>query len=295
MIENKIENNGTGKGGQIEPLVMLPTKFFRHLDLFSGLGGFALAAKSIWEERYENVGFCEIDKFCQRVLRKNFGEDIKIFDDISNLRKEDINGTVDLLTGGFPCQPFSRAGERLGEADERYLWEEMLRIISDIKPKWVIGENVNGIIDMALDKIITSLESIHYKAELYIIPASAVGMRHRRDRVWIIAYPSCDFSTSFGILNRDSDKAERWNKIQEEWCKDRQFVEVASIIDRRISGWQGEFPEPKLVRIPNGLPGELDKGRIKALGNAIVPQIAMVLLAALKTVDDNLVELCEVT
>jgi DNA (cytosine-5)-methyltransferase 1 len=179
----------------------------RHLDLFSGIGGFAYAARDVWGEEYENVGFCEIDPFCQSVLRKNFPgcqifEDIKV---LANYSSEGLEGSdrtqsplpigtgcVDLVTGGFPCQPFSVAGRRRGTSDDRYLWPEMFRVIQSFKPSWVIGENVGGLVTwnegMVLEQVCADLESEGYEVQPFIIPACAVNAPHRRDRVWIVAH-----------------------------------------------------------------------------------------------------------
>ena len=141
-------------------------KKFTHIDLFSGIGGFAYAAQQVWGEQYENLLFCDNNKFCQAVIRKNFGKDSVIYEDIRevttdtgsteslrlpNSAGKEISeaGYCDLLTGGFPCQPFSMAGKRKGHEDDRYLWPEMLRIIKEFKPTWIIGENVAGILSMA--------------------------------------------------------------------------------------------------------------------------------------------------
>lgn len=117
----------------------------KHLDLFSGIGGFALAAQWVWGSEYENVGFCDNDPFCQKVLKKHWPE-AKIYGDIRKLKPR--KGAADIVTGGFPCQPFSQAGKREGTEDNRYLWPEMLRVIRTVKPSWVIAENVYGIITL---------------------------------------------------------------------------------------------------------------------------------------------------
>lgn len=157
----------------------------RHLDLFSGIGGFSLAASWVWDD-LEIVSFCEQDKFCQKVLKKHW-PDVPIFDDIYTL-KGDQFGAVDIITGGFPCQPFSVAGKQRGSEDDRYLWPEMLRVIKEAKPRWVVGENVTGIINLALDDVLASLENIGYETQAFIIPACGVDAPHRRDRVWIVAH-----------------------------------------------------------------------------------------------------------
>ncbi len=154
----------------------------KHLDLFSGIGGFALACK--WNE-IETIQFVEIDSFCQKVLRKNF-PGVPIYDNIKTFQWD--GRPVFLLTGGFPCQPFSVAGKRKGKEDGRALWPEMFRVIKEVKPRWIIGENVAGFINMGLDESISDLESEGYEVQTFIIPACAVNAPHRRDRVWIIGH-----------------------------------------------------------------------------------------------------------
>ena len=213
-------------------------KDMKHIDLFSGIGGFALAIDNIfYEEKNEHI-FCDNDKFCQAVLKKHWPEaqiigDIRTFTNaeseqthapeqrglhtkpgiqdsgsgiIANTRSEESGrlssserealaearkSGVFILTGGFPCQPFSQAGRRKGTADDRYLWPEMFRVIRDFKPTWVIGENVRGLVTwnegMVLEQVCADLESIGYEVQPIIIPAVAVNAPHRRDRVWIVA------------------------------------------------------------------------------------------------------------
>jgi len=163
-----------------------------HLDLFSGITGFALAASWVWGEEHEIHCFVEIDPFCQKVIKKHW-PGVPIHGDIKTYEH---NGTkIDLLTGGFPCQPFSVAGKQRGKADDRALWPEMLRIIKEAKPRWIIGENVTGIVNMELDNYVSDLEAEGYEVQPFIIPACAVDAPHRRDRVWIVGHTSsgrCD-------------------------------------------------------------------------------------------------------
>jgi len=202
--------------------------------LFSGIGGFELAAQKagivpVWSN--------EIDPWCCKVLRKNFDHEI-IEEDIrllpsnateqgfqkrssktmgqpeENKKSKRLYGktqrhkimSVDIITGGFPCQPFSYAGKRKGTDDDRYLWPEMLRIIKDVRPSWVIGENVAGIKSMengkTLDRILTDLEDIGYNTETFLIPACSVGTWHRRDRIWIIAYSNSRHSGQEGGISK---------------------------------------------------------------------------------------------
>lgn len=155
-----------------------------HGSLFSGIGGFDLAAH--WMG-WENVFQVEKDEWCRKVLAKNFPE-TKRYEDIKEFNAKKYEGTIDVISGGFPCQPFSVAGKRKGKDDDRYLWEEMLRVIATIKPTYVVGENVTGIIGLALDTVLSDLEAQDYTTETFIIPACSKNAWHRRDRVWIVAY-----------------------------------------------------------------------------------------------------------
>jgi len=156
----------------------------RHGSLFSGIGGFDLASQ--WMG-WENVFQVEIDPFCQKVLEKNFPR-VKRYGDIKEFNGTKYRGTVDIISGGFPCQPFSVAGKRKGKADDRFLWPEMLRVIREVNPSFIVGENVTGIIGLALEQVLSEVEAEGYYTETFIIPACAVNAPHRRDRVWIIAY-----------------------------------------------------------------------------------------------------------
>ena len=160
-----------------------------HLSLFSGIGGLDLAAE--WAG-FRTVGQCEWANYPRAVLEKHW-PGLPRWRDIRTLTKESFYEqtgleTVTVLSGGFPCQPFSTAGKRRGKDDDRYLWPEMLRVISQIRPRWVVGENVAGIVSMALDTVLSDLESIGYACEAVIIPACAVDAPHRRDRCAILAH-----------------------------------------------------------------------------------------------------------
>lgn len=209
-----------------------------HLDLFSGIGGFALAAE--WAG-FQTIGFVEIDKYCQKVLRKHWS-DVPIVEDIRDVKavkevvanatggrfeqcqvwreaKNDFSqvdkntraatgGVIEpitLITGGFPCQPFSVAGKQLSQGDNRYLWPQTLTVIKAIKPRWVLLENVAGIINLALDTVLSDLEGEGYSYETLVIPACAVNAPHRRDRVWIVAH------NEHLRLTRRADTGQRGN------------------------------------------------------------------------------------
>ena len=157
------------------------------LDLFSGIGGFSLGLESTGY--FETIAFVEKDKFCQQVLKKNF-KDIPIESEVRDVKGERY--AADIITGGFPCQPFSVAGKRKGTDDDRYLWDETIRIVKECKPRWFIGENVEGIINiqegMVLRQVCDDLEKEGFEVQCVVIPASGIGAWHQRKRVWIIAH-----------------------------------------------------------------------------------------------------------
>jgi DNA (cytosine-5)-methyltransferase 1 len=155
----------------------------RVLSRFSGIGGLDLAAE--WAGM-ETVAFCEREPFCQKVLKKHW-PDIPCFDDVKTLKGSDV-GTVDVITGGYPCQPFSVAGKRKGKDDERYLWPEFSRLIDECQPSWVIGENVAGHITSGLDAVCDDLESKGYAVQAFVFPACAVGANHERQRCFVVAH-----------------------------------------------------------------------------------------------------------
>jgi DNA (cytosine-5)-methyltransferase 1 len=253
--------------------------------LFSGIGGFDLAAS--WMG-WQNVFQVEIDKFCRKVLEKNFPE-TKRYSDIKDFKGYEYTNRIDVISGGMPCQPFSTAGKRKGKDDDRYLWDEMLRVIATIKPTYVVGENVPGIISLALDTVLSDLEAQNYTTETFIIPACAVNAPHKRDRVWFIAY-----ANSIGWKCEKSNFADtNCERREESLGGDKLGYEGKEIqIGRGFyeADWNREWTAvaSELCRVDDGLPKELDKAkRIEALGNAIVPQIAFEIFRILETLEKN--------
>ena len=238
-----------------------------HLDLFSGIGGFALAAR--WAG-VDTVAFCEIDDFATKVLRKNF-PGVPVLPDIKELNGNEFKG-VNIITGGYPCQPFSVAGAQRAQNDDRHLWPEMRRVIAQAEPDCVICENVYGHVRLGLDAVLFDLASLGYTAQPFVIPAVAAGANHRRDRVYIVAYAGGDglyeSTRTRCIGTPDDDRTQGADKsiYDEGRCGVRDTVGWGSC----SSGAWGV--EPPALRVDDGLPDRVD--RIKSLGNAIVPQLA---------------------
>lgn len=160
----------------------------KHLDLFSGIGGFSLGLEEAG--LVETIAFCDYEPYCQKILKKHWPK-VPIYNNIKELNyetlKQDGIKDIDIITGGYPCQPFSVAGKQRAEKDPRHLWPEMFRLIKECRPTWVIGENVSGHIKLGLDTVISDLESEGYSTRTFNIPASGVGALHQRQRIWIVA------------------------------------------------------------------------------------------------------------
>ena len=196
----------------------------RHGSLFSGIGGFDLAAE--WMG-WENVFHCEWNTFGQKVL-KHYWPNAISYHDITKTDFTIHRGTIDILTGGFPCQPYSLAGKRLGKNDERHLWPEMLRAIREIKPRWIIGENVYGLVNwsegLVFDEVQSELEAEGFEVFPYVLPAASVSAPHKRDRVWFVAY-----STSNGYDDKPATQNNGIGKNnQQSWTQRERTAEGLS-------------------------------------------------------------------
>jgi DNA (cytosine-5)-methyltransferase 1 len=300
----------------------------RVLDLFSGIGGFSLGLERAGP--FRTVAFCEREPFPQAVLRKHWPE-VPIYDDVRTIPTERL-GRIDLICGGFPCQPWSVAGQQRGAEDDRDLWPVMASLIEKLRPRWVVGENVRGFVNepLGLQRSLSDLESLGYQTAPFVIPACAVDAPHRRDRVWIVAHADSkrerDGSgkvqgTDEKIQQRDHD-AEFGNTSQPEAVahaaqlqrdgggehsepRERQVSQSGKrggaddVADADSASSQGGcipsrihaeyadadsgsdgigrqtslqwLPEPGVGRVAHGVSRRVD--RLKALGNAVVPQV----------------------
>jgi DNA (cytosine-5)-methyltransferase 1 len=284
----------------------------RVLDLFSGIGGFSLGLEAAG---MTTVAFCERDPYGTAILNKHW-PDVPVHSDVRNLDGKKYAGSIDVVCGGFPCQPFSVAGKQRGKDDDRHLWPEMLRVIRESKPRWVIGENVSGFVRMALDDVSLDLENEGYEVRPFVLPACAVDARHRRDRVFIIAYrkqsvgdtehdglPASEIARSSGQTEGGSAQGSI-KTVEPEGAgrpSDDGAMVVANATDAGLQGREiagdveGEgshtdqqfagfgyasgraewTSEPAVGRMAHGVPNRVD--RIKALGNAVVPQLIQII------------------
>ena len=241
-----------------------------HLDLFSGIGGFALAAQRTWGDDLNIVGFCEIEKYAQKVLQKNF-PGVKIYDDITKLDGKRFKD-IDLITGGFPCQDISIAGYGVGiDGDRSGLWSEMFRIISEIRPRFALIENVSAITFRGGTRVITDLAKIGYDTEWQTISAAYVGALHRRNRMWFISYPS-DSRPEYSKHGQGQENTRETEMVCE--CEGSVFSNKREFREK--------IRTTEFVRRSNGIPHRMD--RIKGLGNAIVPQVAEIIMERIKNV-----------
>ena len=238
-----------------------------HLSLFSGIGGLDLAAEMAG---FVTVGQCEIDDYATKVLEKHW-PDVPRWRDIRTLTLESFYErtglrTVDIISGGFPCQPFSIAGYRRSKEDDRYLWPEMLRVISEIKPNWVIGENVAGIVNLALDQVLADLETIGYEAQTFIVPACGVDAPHRRYRTAIVAYSESiksDGGMLRGAKDAETDASKRLdNRGRNEIVSERQRWQDESFSIGMADGVRTTVHEADSDTDCNGLQGWFDESRL---------------------------------
>ena len=248
------------------------------LDLFSGIGGFSLGLE---RAGMETVAFCEIEDYPRKVLKKHW-PDVPIYEDIRELTSERLKAdgiTADLICGGYPCQPFSTAGKRQGEGDDRHLWPEMYRLIKTLRPRWVIAENVAGHISMGLDAVLSDLEAEDYAWWPFVIPACGANAPHSRDRLWLIA-----------------NTRENPNNQQRAISQDNIFMGKTGINGVGIrSQYNGIFEPieqyysndanmPAICGENDGFSKRLD--RIEALGNAVVPQIPEIIGRAIMEIEN---------
>jgi len=286
----------------------------KHGSLFSGIGGFDLAAERMG---WNNAFHCEWNEFGQKVL-KYYWPNAVSYGDITKTDFTIWKGQIDILTGGFPCQPYSQAGKRLGKEDDRHLWPAMLRAIREIQPTWIVGENVLGLVNwnggLVFHEVQADLEAAGYEVQPFILPACAVNAPHRRDRIWFVAY--CDNkrgSTGFREIQKENGEISEWNNNAEfgntsneftsntnsnERCERWMHEDRPDQAERLISEcntwpdwryWQNFPTQPPVRSGDDGLQPRLDsitfsKWRnesIKAGGNAVVPQVVYQIFQAI--------------
>lgn len=275
-----------------------------HGSLFSGIGGFDLAAD--WMG-WENIFHCEWNEFGQKVLKHYWPKSIS-YADITKTDFTIHRGRIDILTGGFPCQPYSTAGKRLGKEDERHLWPEMLRAIREIKPTWIVGENVLGLVNwsggLVFEEVQSDLEAEGYEVQPYVLPAAGVNAPHQRYRVWFIAHSNHNGSSNgFAKAQTEDGEISKWNNYAKLGNSDS--FNATNTSSERLEGskrWSSKgkgfkfnsFEEfPTVAPICNGDDGLSDRldtitfpkwrnESIKAGGNAIVPQVAYQIFKAIR-------------
>jgi DNA (cytosine-5)-methyltransferase 1 len=285
-----------------------------HGSLFSGIGGFDLAAE--WAG-WDNIFHCEWNPFGQKVLKHHFPKSIS-YEDITKTDFSIHRGSIDIISGGFPCQPYSTAGKRLGKEDDRHLWPEMLRAIREVQPSWVVGENVRGLTNwnggMVFDEVQADLEAEGYEVTLFLLPACSVNAPHRRDRIWFVAYSNSNGQQrsnseyeinasqrgeyALGNIKQMGEYATDTSSIRQERRKkgectkrksqsdDKQFKGCSKFYGANFKMFPSQSP---ICGGDDGISKELDnitfsKWRnesIKAYGNAIVPQVAYQIFKAI--------------
>jgi len=243
----------------------------RHGSLFSGIGGFDLAAQ--WAG-WENVFHCEINTFGQQIL-KYYWPHAESFTDITQSDFSKYAHSVDVISGGFPCQPFSTAGDRRGTEDSRHLWPQMLEVIRIVKPRYVVGENVYGLVNwsngLVFEQVCADLETQGYQVQPFLLPAAGVNAPHKRDRIWFVAHAMCP---------RHPRAASAGTQGATRGTANSASGERAGTYSQDY--WRNWPEQPYVLHGTNGLPPRLDakafpnirRETIKAAGNAIVPQVA---------------------
>ena len=276
-----------------------------HGSLFSGIGGFELAAE--WMG-WENLFNCEWEEFPRKVLKHHF-PNAEQYGDIREFNAAAYAGRIDILSGGFPCQPYSVAGKRLGKEDERHLWPEMLRIIRECSPRWIVGENVRGLVNwsggLVFEEVCADLEASGYSVQPFILPAAGVNAPHRRDRVWFVANRNdrdgkekrlqAGREINFYGIEGNGNAPDTNNKRLQRSKKPRGSKgggeKRNKQLARRIcTKWENFPTQPPICGGDDGLPRELDgitfpkwrRESIKAYGNAIVPQVALRIFEAIQ-------------
>jgi DNA (cytosine-5)-methyltransferase 1 len=258
-------SNGAGRMGTVDR-----RRVMRCLSLFSGIGGLDLAAE--WAG-IETVAFCERDKYCQRVLAKHW-PGVTIHDDITTLSGLAYTG-IDIIHGGFPCQPHSIAGKRKASGDDRDLWGECRRIVGEARPTWAVFENVQGLLTSEngnfFYRVTQDLASLGYAVGWCVYGACDVGARHKRERVFIFAYASSP---------RLQGRAEAGNDGKYGSMRGYEFVAGSG----RVPRWVECEASAGIRRVAHGIPNRVD--RLKSLGNAVVPQQAYPIFSAIVSSGD---------
>lgn len=265
----------------------------RHGSLFSGIGGFDLAAQ--WMG-WENVFHCEWNPFGKKILKYYWPNSIS-YDDITKTDFTIHRGGIDILTGGFPCQPYSSAGKRLGKNDERHLWPEMYRAIQEIEPTYIVGENVRGIVNwnggMVFEEVCADLENIGYEVQPILLPAASINAPHRRDRVWFIAYrDGVRFDKCIGEYEIITDTTGIG--LESKMANKKLERKIRFKFNPKWNEWDKIGVESALCSGDDGIPTELDgitfrKWRnesIKGYGNAIVPQIVFKIFRTIQRMEN---------
>ena len=215
------------------------------VSLFAGIGGIDLGLE---RAGHQCVGQVEIDPYCQKVLAKHWPH-VPLIGDVRDFHGHEF-GPFDLLTAGYPCQPFSHAGDQQGDQHQHHLWPEVARIIRNVRPRYVFLENVYAHLHLGFDTVLGDLASSGYDATWDCIPASAVGAPHERDRLWVIAYP-----------DRDSESAQPLDD-EAPWLPSATRVR-----------WFDWTPDPATLGMDDGVPRRMDRRRLEALGNSVVPAV----------------------